>query len=56
MSNISKIALSFFLTLIAFIVGRYLVLNLGVPGRWIIILGVIIFYIIWWARRRPPPQ
>lgn len=52
MPNIPKIALSFLLAIIAFVVGKILVDNLGTSSRWLIILAVIIFYVIWWKFRR----
>ena len=54
MPNIPKIAISFILAIIFFVLGKLLVANFGVSSRWIIILAVIIFYIIWWQLRRPP--
>ena len=56
MPNIPKVALSIFMAVIAFIIGRYVVFSLGVSSRWLIVLGVIIFYIAWWNLRRPPAK
>jgi hypothetical protein len=53
MSRLTKIALSFVFTLLAFALGNSIVTNLGASSRWLIILGVVIFYIVWWVFRRP---
>jgi intracellular septation protein A len=52
MPNIPKIALSFVVAIIFFVLGKYLAVNLGSASRWLIILAVIAFYAIWWSHHR----
>ena len=38
--------------LVFFALGRFLVIQLGDVGMWIIFVGLVIFYAIWWMSYR----
>ena len=40
---------SIVIALILFAVGRFIVVQTGGSGRWLIFAGLIIFYAIWWV-------
>ena len=48
MPKISPILRNLILIFLFFTIGRFLVLQMGTNGSWIIIGGVIVFYVVWW--------
>jgi hypothetical protein len=40
---------SIVIALVLFAVGRFIVLQTGGAGRWVIYAGLIIFYAAWWV-------
>jgi len=43
---------TFFIGILVYVVGRYIVAETGNLGRWLVIGGVILFYVILWAWRK----
>ncbi|GAB4578286.1 MAG: hypothetical protein Fur0022_10200 [Anaerolineales bacterium] len=48
MPKISPFLRNLIIVFLFFVIGRFLVVQLGANGSWIVIGGVIIFYIVWW--------
>lgn len=49
MPKIPPFIRSLIIIFLFFVIGRFLVTQLGSSGSWIIIVGVIIFYVVWWV-------
>ena len=50
--EIGPFIVSIVVALLFFAIGRFIVIQTGGAGRWMIFAGLIIFYAIWWVSYR----